>query len=67
MVLPNDPDRWMTHSEDELLLRQCCYWHLVGNTQTDNASIVIEIPRTRALDPSALNQILAAAAAGELA
>jgi hypothetical protein len=65
MVLPNDPEHWMAHSEDELLLRQCCYWHLVGETETDSATILIDIPRSQALTPTELNQLLDAAAAGE--
>jgi hypothetical protein len=44
MVLPNDPEHWMAHSEDELLLRQCCYWHLVGETETDSATIPHRYP-----------------------
>ena len=66
MVLPSDPDHWMAHNEDELLLRQCCYWYLVGDTEAEGVTKVIDIPRSQALSPSELIQLLDAAAAGDL-
>lgn len=66
MVLPNDPVQWMAHTEDALLLRQCCYWHLVGETEVDTATVPLEIPRSQALTTDGLSALLDAAAAGEL-
>ena len=66
MVLPADQALWMAHTEDELLLRQCCYWHLVGHTEVETATVVIDIPRSQALTTGGLIALLDAAAAGEL-
>ena len=66
MVLPNDPSQWMAHTEESILIRQCCYWYLVGETEVDSSTIVLEIPRSQALTTSGLSALLNAAQAGEL-
>ena len=66
MVLPNDQALWMDHTEDALLLRQCCYWFLVGEVEVETATVVLEIPRSQALNVAGLTALLNAAAAGEL-
>jgi hypothetical protein len=66
MVLPNDPVTWINHSEDQLLLRHCCYWHLVGYEEITTATTMLEIPREQALNPAALDDLLDAVEAGEL-
>ena len=66
MVLPRDLGEWIAHSEDQLLLRQCCYWYLVGTTSTDDASVALQIPRNQALNPEELNNLLNAVENGDL-
>lgn len=66
MVLPSNPNTWIDHSEDQLLLRQCCYWHLVNGEEIESATIVLEIPRAQAFTPTALDDLFNALEAGEL-
>jgi hypothetical protein len=66
LVLPNDPETWLDHSEDQLLLRQCCYWHLVGDELIETATIVLEIPREQILTPATLGHLLDEVELGEL-
>jgi hypothetical protein len=39
--MPEDPERWLSLGEDELILRQCCYWHYEENYCSDNRSTKI--------------------------
>lgn len=38
MALPHDTGYWLGHSEDALLLRQCCYWYQVDAKYTVNTA-----------------------------
>jgi len=65
LALPDDSDQWISHSEDALLLRQCCYWYRAEGDFTDNSrSIRIRIPRSQQLTPDTLNDLLARVAEG---
>ncbi len=50
--LPRDPDRWMTVTDDELVMRNRAYWaNLYGRDETDNErTITIPIPVQNVFD-----------------
>jgi hypothetical protein len=55
MALPTDAARWLIHTEDELLMRHCCYWWQVEGEWSENkASVRIRIPRNQQLTPDGL-------------
>lgn len=55
LSLPSDAAEWLVLSEDELLMRWCCYWWLVQGAWSDNTSTVrIRIPRCQQLTPDGL-------------
>jgi len=61
VVVPgDDPNGWVSHSEDELALRKCGYWvSLRGQPPTSNTgTITVSIPRTNVFDPSTLQAIM---------
>jgi hypothetical protein len=56
VLVPNDLDNWLIHSEDELLLRHCGYWRsLAGEPETRNTkNITVQVPRANLFTPDAL-------------
>lgn len=56
VLVPDDLDDWLIHSEDELLLRHCGYWRsLAGEPETRNTkNITVQVPRTNLFTPDAL-------------
>lgn len=60
MCLPKDERLWLSLTEDELLLRRCCYWHRLSGIESGNASTKrIRVPRPQRLDPAAVTELLA--------
>jgi hypothetical protein len=67
LVLPSETDDWLVHSEDQLLIKQCCYWCVVDGVATANKNTVrIRIPRSQQLTPEAVNDLLARVRAGTM-
>ena len=67
LALPKDAEQWLGHSEEALMIRQCCYWYLVDNKPTDNKyEIRIRIPRKQQFTTVALEELMAKAESGEL-
>jgi hypothetical protein len=62
LCLPaKQPPAWLESSEDQLVLRHCCYWVQLKGTPTPNdATKRIRIPRTNTLTGQTLQSILAA-------
>lgn len=60
VVLPEHEDDWLTHSEDELILRHGGYWHsLVGAPKRENStSVTVQIPRQQQFHPVALRALM---------
>jgi hypothetical protein len=59
LCLPEDQDTWLESSEEELLLRKCCYWAALNGDLTPNEeSVTIRIPQTQHFTPSALSELL---------
>lgn len=59
--MPRDTSRWLAHSEDELILRSCCYYWEPPDTPTENASTKrISIPQTQVLNPDTFPDLVEA-------
>ena len=58
--LPRDEDRWMTVTEDELVLRHRAYWSsLQGCKETANKeSVTVEIPEGNLFDVGSLRRLM---------
>ena len=67
MVLPEAESEWLSFSEEELVLRRCCYWLYLSGERSNNARTQrIEISRQNFLTPNILNEVLTALEKGEL-
>ncbi|QHU98691.1 DUF4365 domain-containing protein [Synechocystis sp. CACIAM 05] len=60
VLVPDDLDKWLLHSEDELLLRRCGYWKsLAGEPETRNTtSITVHVPRANLFTPESLKNFM---------
>ncbi len=58
--LPKDRERWMTVTEDELIIRHRAYWmNLRGWDETDNtASVTVRIPKRNRLNVDSLRALM---------
>ena len=58
--LPRDEDRWMTVTEDELILRHRAYWlNLPGCKEVENkASVTVAIPKANLFDVESLRSLM---------
>jgi len=61
LFLPSNADKWLSHSEDELILRRCAYWvSLRGAPPTDNdTGVTVKIPKAQTLTPDDLAALAA--------
>lgn len=64
--VPADVGDWISHGEEQLVLRRCGYWlSLRGAAPTTNArTIRVQIPRANVLDPTALTSLMRQVAEG---
>jgi hypothetical protein len=62
MCLPEDPEEWVTISEDQIILRKCCYFAALEGepVANENSTKTIQIPRQNLLTAANLTQVLAA-------
>ena len=67
IFVPSTLTNWLTHSEEELILRHCGYWlSLRGETPTSNKkNQTVYLPRTQRFDPTALQSMMQRIDAGE--
>lgn len=67
LCLPKNPAEWLEVSEEQLLLRKCCYWHhLVGEPTNNVGTKRIFIPRSQLFTPDALKDLLEQAKKGAI-
>jgi hypothetical protein len=52
--MPSVPEKWLALSENELILRNCCYWSFFSSFTTNIYSATVKIPRHQTLTPEAL-------------
>jgi hypothetical protein len=66
VVVPPDIDDWLAVSEDQMIVRNCGYWHsLHGEPESENATTVtVRIDRERIFDVAGLQTLMQTVAAG---
>lgn len=62
LCLPKDRIEWLSAAEQQVTLRNCCYWSFLAGTPTgrEDSTVRIWIPRAQVLTPDAVNAILRA-------
>ena len=68
VLMPRDPDQWVSQTEDELCLRRCGYWiSLEGRpAETNTSSISIALPTTNIFSRDHLHDLMTKAEDGRL-
>lgn len=67
LALPKDSDTWLSLSEEELVLKKCCYWIFLKGLKASNLIRKrIKIPRCNQLTPRQVTQFLDKLTAGEV-
>ncbi|MFC6046477.1 DUF4365 domain-containing protein [Methylobacterium hispanicum] len=67
LCLHSKMDQWLTTTEDDLVLRQCCYWFKPTGAITLNPTTIrIKVPRVNIFTAERLATILEEEAAAEL-
>lgn len=58
--LPNQQDQWLSHSENDLILRTCAYWvSLLGLPDSGNDDkTTVYIPKENIFSPAAIKELL---------
>lgn len=66
--LPRDESRWMTITEDELVLRRRAYWlNLKGMDETTNpTSVMVRIPEQNVFNPESLQALMVQSSEGSI-
>jgi len=67
--MPRVEDRWVTLTNEELVLRRCCYWaSLQGgdHESTRGESVTVHLPDRNRLTASSLRELMARSAAGDI-
>jgi hypothetical protein len=64
--VPEQPDNWLLHAEEQLTMRHCGYWRsLRGLPETSNeATVVVEVPRNQVFSVPALRALMEQVGAG---
>ena len=61
LCLPQNGSDWLSCSESEMILRNCCYWiKLEGQSTSNKGTKRIRIPRTNILSADGIREILKA-------
>jgi hypothetical protein len=60
LLLPEDANEWLRHSEDGLLAKRCAYWvSLRGAPESDNeVNQTVYVPKTQVLSPQSLTALM---------
>jgi len=59
LCLDSSDETWLTISEEDTILRRCCYWHKPSGSATSNArTIVVRIPRSNLLTVHSVEHLL---------
>jgi hypothetical protein len=64
VLVPSDEQRWLTQTEEELILRRCAYWmSLSGREGTRNrGKVTVHLPRENRLSVQVLRDLMKRAA-----
>jgi hypothetical protein len=60
LLLPEDANEWLRHSEEGLLAKRCAYWvSLRDAPESDNeVNQTVYIPKTQVLSPQSLTELM---------
>lgn len=58
LSLPDQYENWLQLSEQELVLKNCCYWSSISSLTTNIYTATIKIPRSQVFTPDALSGLL---------
>jgi hypothetical protein len=60
LSLPEDQNLWISHGENDLILRSCAYWvSLLGKPASGNeTSTTVRIPKANIFSPETIKQLL---------
>lgn len=60
MCLPPEDKHWLLHSEGVLILRKCCYWLWLPQSQApaNTSTVRVQVPRTNLFTPEAVTGLL---------
>lgn len=57
--LPKKKSEWLTITENELILKNCCYYcYIKGNRKGNKKTVRIKIPRSNIFSPSVVNKLI---------
>lgn len=69
VILPADPDHWLTHSPEELVLRRCGYWRSLRDapplTKETSRTSTVSISKSSVFSPDALRDLMERRSRGE--
>ncbi|MCM1985593.1 DUF4365 domain-containing protein [Methanococcoides seepicolus] len=66
LCLPKEKDKWVSISEDQLVMTKCCYWHMIKGPMTENKEkITIRIPCNNLFEPGIIKELLEKLERGE--
>jgi len=60
LLLPEDTERWLEQTEDQMISRHCAYWStLLGKPETDNTtSVTVHLPRAQQFTVASLQDLM---------
>lgn len=59
LFLPEDPARWLEHSEEQLIARRCAYWISLRSAPTiEQATTTVYLPRANVVSPGGLRRLM---------
>ena len=60
LCLPRDENQWLDLSEDQLILRKCCYWtRITGPLSQNKYSVRIRFPSNQIFSPDTIHNLMA--------
>lgn len=66
LCLPRDQNQWLNLTEEQLILRKCCYWtRITGPESPNKSSVRIRIPRSQMFTPDVIRRLISKIKRGE--
>ncbi len=68
VIVPDELDDWLTHTEEELVLRRCGYWISIRckPDTTSTRSVTVHLPREQLFNPEQLGAMLERISVGDM-
>lgn len=65
LLLPADMNDWISHTNDQLILRRCAFWlNLSGMDPRETDTVTVRVPLTQPFSPDQLAAMMARVSAG---